>query len=372
MELPLEPEAELLRDSLQRFMAREYGFEARRARQALPDGFCRRTWAELADLGLVAAALPADAGGFGFGAIGRMIVAEACGAALVVEPWLATAVQGAGALELGGSPAQRALLPAVTEGRCLLTFAHEEPVPGIVTRAVPAADGYRVRGEKCAVLHAAAVDWLVVTTRIDGGAAATPTALFCVPANAPGLRLQRYTTADGLPAADATFDDVALGPDALLGPPAGGPRLLERLLDRTSAALCAEAVGAMDALLARTLAYLGSRQQFGQPLARFQALRHRVADMAMELEQARSMALVAALHADDVDDASRRLHVSAARARIARAARCVAREALQLHGGIGMTDALDVSHYFRRLTLITQTCGDEGAHLDRYLEAAGR
>lgn len=363
MELPLESEAALLRDSVRRFMSREYGFEARQQRRAQPDGFCRQTWASMADLGFVSAALPPAAGGFGFGALGTLIIAEACGGALVVEPWLATGVLGAGALELAGSAVQRELLPAVSEGRCLLAFAEGH---------LAITGDWHLGGQAHAVLHAAAADWFVVAARIDAGPAATPAALLLVPAASPGLRLHRYTTPDGLPAADLDCDGVQLGPEALLGTPEAGPALLERLHDRASAALCAEAVGAMDALLSRTITYLGTRQQFGVALGQFQALRHRVADLAIELEQARSMALVAALHADDEDAASRQRHVSAAHACVARAAREVGQQALQLHGGIGMTDALDVSHYFRRLTMITQAGGDEGVHLDRYLEASGR
>jgi len=361
VELPLEEEAALLRDSLRRYMDREYDFAARQQRREQADGFSRKTWQELAELGCVAAALPAAAGGFGFGPLGTLIVAEACGRALVVEPWLATGVLGAGALELAGLAAPPALLPAVIAGRCLLAWAEGEL----------RLDAHgRLAGCAAAVLHAGAADWFIVVAW-SGPDAGQPE-LLLLPATAPGLQLQRYTTPDGLPAADLTCSGVAAGPAARLAAPGAAARLLERLHDRASAALCAEAVGAMDVLLARTLAWLGTRQQFGVPLAQFQALRHRLADMAIELEQARSLALVAALHADDPDDASRRRHVSAARAGVARAARCVGQQAVQLHGGIGMTDALDVSHYFRRLTLLALAFGDEGQHLDRYLEASGR
>lgn len=361
MELPLEDEAALLRDSLRRYMDREYGFAARQQRRDRPDGFSRETWQALAELGCVAAALPVEAGGFGFGAPGTLIVAEACGRALVVEPWLATGVLGAGALELAGTLAPRDLLPAVIDGRCLLAWAEGE---------LRLDEHGRLDGSAAAVLHAAAADWFVVVAHSVPDAAQPE--LLLVPATAPGLQLQRYTTPDGLPAADLTCAGVATGPAQRLAAPGAAARLLERLHDRASAALCAEAVGAMDVLLARTLAYLGTRQQFGVPLAQFQALRHRVADVAIELEQARSLALVAALHANDADDTSRRRYVSAARAGLARAARFVGQQTLQLHGGIGMTDALDVSHYFRRLTMITLAFGDEGLHLDRYLEASGR
>lgn len=357
----------LLRDAARRFVAREYGFEARGRRMAEPDGFCRRTWRQMADIGLVAAGLPAQGGGLGAGAVGTMIVAEALGSVLAVEPYLATAVLGAGALELGGSGEHRARLAEVAEGSRLLAFAHfEEAEPTTAARAD--GDGFLLDGSKLVVLHAAAADELVVTASVPGEQPGT--ALFLVPRDSPGIRLGSYRTSDGLPAADVTLSGVRVAAGARLGAP--GDDLLERVLDRARAAMCAEAVGAMDALLARTIGYLRSRQQFGVPLARFQALQHRVADMAMEVEQARSMMLVAALCADEPDRRRRVRQVSAAAACVARAARFVGQQAVQLHGGIGMTDALDVSHYFKRLAVIARSIGDESLQLERFLAASGR
>lgn len=372
MDIELGPDETLLREAARRYVEREYGFEARSRRIGEPEGFCRRTWQEMADLGLVAAGMPADAGGLGAGALGTMIVAEAMGSVLAVEPFLATAVLGSSALELGGSETQRALLPEVAVGRRLLAFAHVEESEGIATAARADGDGFCLDGTKLVVLHAASADLLVVTARLPGEGREPPVALFLVPRDAPGVGLARYRTPDGFPAADMELRSVRVDAGARLGAAQDGTLLLERILDRANAALCAEAVGGMDAMLRRTIAYLGSRQQFGVPLARFQALQHRAADMAMELEQARSMMLVAALHADAADAGVRRRQVSAAKARVARAARFVGEQAVQLHGGIGMTDALDVSHYFRRLTVIAQSFGDETAHLERYLAASGR
>lgn len=376
MEIALGPDETLLRDTVGRYLEKEYGFEARARRMAEPDGFCRHTWREMAGLGLVAAGLPDEAGGLGAGALGTMIVAEAFGRALVVEPYLSTAVLGAGALELGGQEPQRALLARVAEGDCLLGFAHLEPggeedaSPASVCRR--AGGRFRLDGAKAVVLHAAAADHLVVTARLESPGQAASLALLLVPRDAPGLSLCCYRTPDGFPAADVTFEAVPLEEAALLCSGPVAEAALERVVDRANAALCAEAVGAMEALLARTTTYLGTRQQFGVPLARFQALQHRVADMAMELEQARSMMLVAARHADAIDVGVRRRCVSAAKARMARAARFIAQNAVQLHGGIGMTEALDVSHYFRRLTVIAQSFGDEEQHLERFLAASGR
>lgn len=368
MDIPLQSEQALLRDAVRRYVEREYGFEARARRIAEPDGFCRRTWQEMAELGFIAAGLPEDAGGLGSGALGTMIVAEAFGSALVVEPFLATAVLGAAAIELSVSVDRSPLLADLAAGRKLVAFAHAEETERLETVAIAERGGFTLDGRKFAALHATAADLIVVTARLEGAG----TALFLVPGDAPGLELAGYRTPDGFPAADVTLRSVQVAAEARLDGPRDGGWLLERVIDRGNAALCAEAVGAMGALLGRTIAYLGNRHQFGAPLARFQALQHRVADMAMELEQARSMMLMAALHVDSTDDMERRRWVSAAKARVARAARFVGEQAVQLHGGVGMTDALDVSHYFRRLTIIGQSFGDETTHLERYLAASGR
>jgi alkylation response protein AidB-like acyl-CoA dehydrogenase len=370
MDLTFGPDETMLRETVRRYVEKEYGFEARGRRMAEPGGFSRATWHELAELGVLAAALPTEHGGLGLGATGTLIVAEAFGHAMVVEPYVATVVLGASALELGGTPAQRELLAAVAAGELLLAFAHDEPAmryeyDAVATRAEPDGDGWRLTGRKTAVLHGATADRIVVTARTDGPA----NAAFLLPRTTAGLAVHGYVTSDGLPAADLVLDGARVPRDARLD---AGPDFVERVLDRARAAACAEAAGAMEALLRRTIAYLGTRQQFGQPLARFQALQHRVADMAIEAEQARSMALVAALHVDDADAGSRRRNVSAACARVAQAAKFVGEQAVQLHGGVGMTDALDVSHYFRRLTLLVRAFGDAPYHLDRYLAAAGR
>lgn len=359
----------LIRDSVRRYFDGEYGFDARRARIAHPQGFSRETWQQLADLGVLA--LPLSTGSGGLGAVGLLIVAEACGRALVVEPWLSTLLVMR-AIELGGSQAQRETLDRLTAGEAILAFAHEEramryDVGRLTTTAEPSGEGLRLRGEKALVLHGAAADQLLVSARTGQGVS-----LVIVDAKTPGVRVQRYTTADGLPAADVAFDDVVVPHSAAVGAAGEARDILDRLLDHGATALSAEAVGVMDALLTRTLTYLGTRQQFGQPLARFQALQHRVADMAMEVEQARSMALVAALANEGDDVLERQRAVSAAKARVNIAAKFVGEHAVQLHGGIGMTDELDVSHYFKRLTMISRTYGDADHHLGRYLSASGR
>jgi len=378
MELVFSAEETMLSDTMSRFIEREYSFEARKRRLALPDGFCRDTWESLAELGALAAAFPVDAGGFGAGAMGTLIVAQACGRGLVVEPYLATIVLGAGLLELAASQAHQPLLGRVLEGGCLLAFAHYEPDAGdrlatvatVATRATQTATGFSLTGKKSFVIHGAAADTLIVSACTDDG---TPQprgeSLFVVNRHDPELQIRGYRTIDGLQASDVVLNGVAVPRSALLGEPGKAAPIIEHVLARANAALCAEATGAMQSLLERTVAYLRTRQQFGQPLARFQALQHRLADMAMHVEQARSMAYLAALKVDGADAMARGRIVSAAKVRVCSAADFVGKQAIQLHGGIGMTDALDVSHYFRRLTAITRTLGDEAFHLARFSTA---
>jgi len=363
----------MLRDTMARFIEREYSFEARRRRLALPEGFCRDTWRGLAELGALGAAMPSEAGGFGAGAMGTLIIAQACGRGLVVEPYLATVILGAGLIELAASPAHQALLGQVAEGGLLLAFAHSEPDAGsapAATRATETATGFSLTGRKSAVIHGATADTLVVSARTAAAAGdARGVSLFLVGRGDPGVDVRGYTTIDGLRAAEVTLQSVVVPRTALLGAFGEALPVIEHVLDRANAALCAEATGAMQCLLDRTVAYLRTRQQFGQPLARFQALQHRMADMAMHVEQARSMAYLAALQVDRADATARARTVSAAKARTCAAAGFVGKQAIQLHGGIGMTDALDVSHYFRRLTAIARSLGDEAFHVERFAAA---
>lgn len=323
-------EQQLLADSLARFVERDYAFDRRRGivRGA---GTSAGAWATLAELGLLALPLPAEQGGFGGGAADLLHVMAALGRGLVVEPYLATAVLGAGAIAAGGTDAQRAaVLPAVAEGRMKLALARG---------AIAFADG-RLDGRANVVLHAGQADAIVV---------AAGERAFLVPARAEGLGLRDYRTIDGLRAADLACDRVRVAADDEL--PGGGAAVREAL-DRGRAALCAEAVGTMEQLNALTLDYLRTRQQFGQPIGRFQALQHRAADMFIDAEQAKSMAWLAAMRADERDAAARREGIDAACDYIAAAARRIAKAAIQLHGGMGVTDEMPASHYAKRLTMI--------------------
>jgi alkylation response protein AidB-like acyl-CoA dehydrogenase len=363
-----------LADALKRWIARDYSFEARRAIVASPAGTSERAWATLAELGLTALPVPEAQGGFAGDAVDMFVVMQELGRGLVVEPYFAT-VLGAEFLRLGGG--HEGLLERVAAGELKLACALGErqsrhDMRDIATRAERDADGWVLSGEKKVVLHGAQAGVLIVSAR-SGGAQRDEDgiALFAVPADAPGLRITEYRMLDGQRAADLRLDGVQVGPEAMVGEPGAGWEVLEAALDYGAGLLCAEAVGAMDALFAATLEYLKTRQQFGVPIGKFQALQHRMADMYIHLEQARSMALLAAVRLRGGNAAERRQAVSAAKYRVGQAARFVGQQAVQLHGGMGVTDELPAAHYFKRLSTIELAMGDADHHLARFMAQPG-
>jgi alkylation response protein AidB-like acyl-CoA dehydrogenase len=325
-------------------------------------------------MGLTAIALPEADGGFGGGAVDLMAVMEACGEALVVEPVLDVVGLASRLVARAGSPAQRAaLLPGVIDGSMRLAFASTEAggrydlVPGVTTaRAV--ADGWVLDGDKRVVVGAASAQRLIVSARTSGAAGEVlGVSLFIVDPQAAGVSLNPSRTVDGLRVADVRFAGVALGADALLGPLGGAMPHIEEATDFATALLCADAIGAMKSANDATLDYMKQRKQFGVPIASFQVLQHRMVEMVIATEQARSMAILAASTVDAGGDAVARARaVSAAKIKVADAARQVSQESVQLHGGMGMTEELKVSHTFRRLTMIAQRFGDVDHHLERY------
>jgi alkylation response protein AidB-like acyl-CoA dehydrogenase len=373
MDFAFKEEQLQLADALKRWIARDYGFEARRAIVASEQGTSAQAWATLAELGLTALPVPEEQGGFAGDAVDMFVVMQELGRGLVVEPYFAT-VLGAEFLRLGGGHA--ALLEQVAVGELKLACALGErqsrhDMRDIVTRAERDGDAWRLTGEKKVVLHGAQAGVLIVSARSAGSQRdADGIALFAVPADAPGVQRIEYRMLDGQRAADVRFDGVRVGPDALVGAPGAGWALLEAALDYGAGLLCAEAVGAMDALFAATLDYLKTRQQFGAPIGKFQALQHRMADMYIHLEQARSMALLAAVRLRSNDPAERRKAVSAAKYRVGQAARFVGQQAVQLHGGMGVTDELPAAHYFKRLSTIELSLGDADHHLARFMAEA--
>ena len=359
-----------LQDTLRRFFARDYGFEHRRAMSRSADGFDRAAWATFAEFGILALPFPEDFGGLDGSAVDSMLVMEMLGRGLALEPYLPSVVLCGGLIRDAGSAAQKeALLPAIAGGELMLAFAHFEArgryaLDHVATQATPAGGGWKLDGAKAVVLAAPSAHQFIVSAQ-DG----TGLSLFLVDAKAPGLSLRSYPTQDGARAADVRLDAVQVGAEALIGPAGGALPLIERAVDCANAALCAEAVGIMAALNEVTLDYLKTRKQFGTPIGKFQALQHRMADMVIATEQARSMATLAAVRADSPDAAERSRCIAAAKAYVLQSARLVGQQAVQLHGGMGVTDELNVGHYFKRLTMIGLTFGDVDYHLGRFSDS---
>ena len=374
MNFDYNEEQRLLAESVRRFVAQDYAFEARRRIVESAEGYSPAIWRTMADLGLLMLPIPAANGGFGGGAVDMMSTMEAIGEALVVEPYLSTVGLGTRIIVQAGTDAQQAdLLPAIAEGRLIVAFAHTErsgrhDLAHVTLAARRAGDGYVLEGEKKVVLHAPAAGKLIVTARTSGATGeARGVSLFLVDASAAGIGMTRYRTLDEVRAADVVFRNVAVPAAALLGPLDAGLEIAEEAVDFATALVCAEAVGAMKSANEATLDYLKTRKQFGVPIGAFQALQHRMVDMTISAEQARSMASLACARVDARPAADeRRRVVSAAKARIAQACRHVSQESVQLHGGMGMSEELKVSHTFRRLTMIAQQFGDADHHLERF------
>jgi alkylation response protein AidB-like acyl-CoA dehydrogenase len=311
-------------------------------------------------------------GGLGGGPVETMIVSEAFGRALTLEPYIPTVLLAGGCLRLAGTPAQRSeLVPRITEGGELLAFAHVErqaryDLADVMTTAqsLDGGAGWTLNGAKSFVLHADTADMLIVSARVAGRQRdRSGLALFLVSSNAPGISTRAYVMQDGMRAADITLSNVRVSNDALLGRPGHALPVIERVVDCTIAALCAEAVGAMTRAHDLTVEYLKVRKQFGAPIGSFQALQHRAVDMLVMIEQARSLSMYATMMAQEDDSKARSCAVSAAKAYIGRTGRLVAEQAIQLHGGIGVTEECAVGHYYRRLTMIDILFGDSAHHL---------
>jgi len=368
-------EQQQLAASIDRFIQRDYDFAVRTKIVASADGWGREGWKTMAALGLLGLPLPAEFGGFGGGAVDSMGVMEAIGAALIVEPYVPTVGLGAQFVARAGTAAQKErILPAVVEGDLTLAFAQSEmdaryDLARVAARAAKQADGaYVLDGEKRMVVHGEGADLVVVSARTAGEVAdAKGISVFLVDPRADGVSLRGYRTIDGLRAADIAFDGARVGADALIGNEGDGLSLIEAVVDFATALICAEALGVIGYANDATLEYLKTRKQFGAPIGTFQALQHRVVDLFIEHEQVRSMASLACGAVDtEVDAAARKRVVSAAKVRIADACRKVSQECVQLHGAMGMSDDMKVSHAFRRLTVIAQQFGDADYHLERF------
>ena len=372
MDFSLAEERRLLQDTIKRYLGREYAFDQRRKRLAANAGISRETWKQLAELGVLGIGIREDDGGMGGDAFDTMIVMEAMGRALVVEPYLSTVVLAAGLISDAGSDAQRAAwLPAIAAGEKLLAFAHGEAAARyaasyVETRAVRSGKGWKLEGTKAVVLNGDSADALIVSARTGGNVSGREgISLFIVDPKSRGVSLRAYPTQDAGRAADLRLNGVEVGDDMRIGAEGQALAFIERSLDRANAALCAEAIGIIEAMNEATLEYLKTRKQFGQPIGRFQALQHRMADMTIKAVEARSMAILAASAMSSADPDERARRVASAKAFVSQAGRFVGQQAIQLHGAIGMTDELVVSHWFKRLAMIDVTFGDAEHHLGR-------
>ncbi len=376
MNFELSDEQQLLADSLRKYLTNDYSFDARTKIVASPTGYSEKTWAAFAEMGLLGIPFAEEHGGFGGNAVDLMSVMEVLGESLVVEPyWTNVGVAGR-LVARGGSEAQRKrILPALIQGKQRLAFAHTEAASRydlryVGARAKRTSGGFTLEAEKRAVLHAASADTLIVSARTSGGDTdPSGISLFLVDRGARGLTLKEYRTIDELRAADLWLNDVSVPADAMLGGEGQALGLLEEAADYATALLCAEAVGGIRYANDTTLDYLKTRRQFGVPIGTFQALQHRMVEMVISYEQARSMACLACVKVDAAGAAERRRVISAAKIKVADACRHVSQESVQMHGGMGMTEELKVSHTFRRLTMIAQTFGDAEHHLERFAAA---
>jgi alkylation response protein AidB-like acyl-CoA dehydrogenase len=374
MDFSYSEEQTMLAEAVTRWLEADYGFEARREFLARPTGFADENWRRMADLGLLGLNVPGEHGGMDATPVETFIVMHAFGRALVVEPYLSTAVMAAAMVSQQGSAEQKAaVLPGIADGSRRLAVAALEPgarfdLFDVRTRARRGGEqGYVLEGRKAVVLHGDSADTLIVSARTSADVRSPlGLTLFLVEADRPGVTVRGFPTIDGQRVAEVELSGVALPPAAVLGAVDDGGAVLQWGIDRGIAALCAEAVGAMDRLIEITAEYLRTRKQFGQPIGKFQALQHRAADMVIAADQARSMALMAAAKCGLPDARERRGALSAAKALIGRTGRYVGEQAVQLHGGMGMTDELAVGHYFKRLTAIDLAWGDAQHHLESY------
>ncbi len=365
MDFDLNDEQRLLKESVDRLILDQYQFQQRKQYMAEPAGYSAAMWDRFAEQGLLGLPFPEAAGGFGGGPIETMIVAEAFGRGLVVEPYFATVVLGGGLLRRAADPAVLAALgPQIVAGKLKLAFAHIErhsryDLANVSTSAKKDGSGYVLNGAKSVAMHGDSADKLLVTARMSGGQMDRGgIGLFIVDATAAGVARQGYPTQDGLRAAEVVLTNARaelLRDNAL---PA-----IEHAVDEAIAALCAEAVGAMQSMQDLTLEYLKTRKQFGRAIGSFQVLQHRSVDMLVALEGARSMAMFAAVMAAEENPIERRRAISAAKSQIGRSGKHIGQEAIQLHGGIGMTLEYSVGHYFKRMTMIDALYGDADHHL---------
>jgi alkylation response protein AidB-like acyl-CoA dehydrogenase len=372
MDFSFTEEQSMLRDTVASFLGDKYDFETRRGIVKSEAGWRPEYWSAFAnELGILGAPFAEELGGLGGGATENMIVLEEFGKALVVEPYLGTVVIGGGFLKHSGYAGAADLIGKIIEGKATFAFAYAEPQgrytwSDIKTTAKKDGAGYVLNGHKAVVVGAPWASHLIVTARTGGGQRdAEGVSVFVVDRNAKGVVTRDYPTVDGLRASEVFLENVSVGADALIGAEGAGLPLVNKVLDEATAAVCAEAVGVLRKLHEGTLDYTKQRKQFGQPIAQFQVLQHRMVDMFIQLEQSVSMTYMATIKLDESDD-ERAKAISAAKVQVGRACKFVGQNAIQLHGGMGMTDEMAIGHYFKRATIIEGLFGSVDHHLRRY------
>ena len=377
MDFSFTDEQALLQDSVQRFIQNSYAFDSRQKLIKTEDGFSRENWASFAELGWLALPFSEESGGFGGTAVETMILMEEFGKGLVVEPYLTTVLMSGSIIEAGGSSAQKeGVLAEIMAGTKLAALAYVEPqarfnLADVTTTAAAEGDGYVINGFQGVVMGGPSADVLIVPARTAGEQRdEAGITLFLVDANSNGISKRDYPTIDGGRASEITLENVTVDASAVIGEVGGGFALLEVGINNGILGVGAEAVGAMEVLYKTTVEYCKTREQFGQPIGKFQVLQHRMVDMFMEHEQAKSLLYMAAIRMSENDAEEARKAISALKVQIGKGGRFVGQQAIQLHGGMGMTDELNVGHYFKRLTAIETLFGNVDYHLKKYSAAA--
>ncbi|KCZ49022.1 acyl-CoA dehydrogenase family protein [Hyphomonas pacifica] len=376
MDFNFTEEQTMIRDSLARLIREQYDFETRRKVVASESGWRPEMWAQFAELGLLMAPFSEEDGGLGGGPIDAMVVMEEFGKGLVVEPYLPSVVCGGGFLKRGSDAQKEEYLSGVMSGEMIFAFAYAEPkgrynLADLETTANKNGSGFVLNGHKAVVIGAPWATHFIVTARTSGDRRdKNGVTVFVVARDADGVSTRDYPTVDGRRASEVYFENVSVGAESVVGEVDNGLPLVELVSDEAIAALCAEACGAMKVAHAMTVDYSRQRKQFGVPIGKFQVLQHRMVDMFMEYEQSVSMTYMATLKLDE-DAVTRKKAASAAKVRIGQGGRFVGQEAVQIHGGMGMTDELAVGHYFKRITMIDSEFGNVDHHLKRYTDLSG-
>ncbi|MGH1373811.1 MAG: acyl-CoA dehydrogenase family protein [Cellvibrionaceae bacterium] len=376
MDFSLSEEQQMLQDSVAKFVQNDYDFDSRMKVVKGDDGYNKDHWKLFAELGWLMVPFKEEDGGLGGSAADLMVVMEEFGKGIVVEPFLATAVIGGGLVAKAGNEAQKAeLIAGIMDGSQQVAFGYAEPqsrydLSDVATTAEKTDSGYRLNGHKAVVLNGGIANTLIVSARTSGAQTDDEgISLFLVDASAAGVDVQSYRTQDGARAAEVKLDNVEVSAASLLGDEGSALSVIESVLHRATLAVCAEAVGAMEVAYQKTVEYSKTRVQFGVPIAKFQALQHRMADMFIEHQQAKSIVLMAAMKLDEQGAEGVEKAISAMKVCVGKAARAVGQESVQIHGGIGVTEELDVGHYFKRLTMVELLFGNSAYHTQKFAQA---